>query len=250
MDYMVYAQLQLARDQEAAGALSEALGIKGLNLGHFSIAYALAAMPARVAIERGAWKDASRLEPLGSRFQQTEAITHFARALGAARGGDAIAASREVQELARIAKALRAERNPYWAGEVEVQRLAAAAWTAYAKGDVERALGLARQAADREDKSEKSAVSPGRLVPARELLGDMLLESGRFAEAYAEYERSQQHDPNRFRGLYGAGQAAAKAGDRDKARHYFGRLVQNAAAGDERPELRDARRYIARGTAH
>ena len=127
---------------------------------------------------------------------------------------------------------------------MEVQRLGGAAWVAYAKGSRKEALTLMRAAADLEDTSEKAAVSPGRLVPARELLGDMLLESGRPAEALAEYERVQEQDPNRFRTLYGAGQAAAKANDRDKARHYFSKLVEVAGFGDPRPEMEQARRYL------
>jgi tetratricopeptide (TPR) repeat protein len=128
---------------------------------------------------------------------------------------------------------------------VEVQRLTAAAWIAFAKGNREAALDLMRAAADLEDKSEKSAVSPGRLVPAHELLGDMLLESGKPAEALAEYERSQVRDPNRFRSLYGAGQAAAQSGNRDKARYYFSKLIDMARSGDLRPEMEKARQYLA-----
>ena len=122
------------------------------------------------------WKEAAQLEPRSSKFPYADAMTHFARALGAARSGDAAAAEKEVQELARIGDALKTAKNDYWATEVEVQRLSAAAWTAYAKGHRDEALTLMRSAADMEDKSEKHAVTPGRLVPARELLGELLLE--------------------------------------------------------------------------
>jgi len=246
MDYMVYAYLQLARDRDADRVVEEARGIKGFSPGQFGIAYALAAMPARAAVERGKWEDAAKLKPRASRFPQTEAITHFARALGAARGGDADAAGREAQELARIAKTLRDAKNPYWATEVDVQRRGAAAWAAYARGERGQGLSLMRSAADREDRSEKSAVTPGRLVPARELLGDMLLESGKPAEALAEYERSQLHDPRRYRGLYGAARAAAQSGDRDKARYYYTRLLGLAGSESARPELGAARDYLGR----
>jgi tetratricopeptide (TPR) repeat protein len=128
---------------------------------------------------------------------------------------------------------------------VEVQRLGAAAWVAFAGGNREAAFDLMRAAADLEDKSEKAAVSPGRLVPARELLGDMLLESGQPATALAEYERSQARDPNRFRSLYGAGEAAARSGNGNKARYYFAKLVELAGSGDPRPETEKARRYLA-----
>src|SRR5206468_3531295 len=120
----------------------------------------------------------------------------------------------------RIVNALKNAKNDYWATEVEVERLSAAAWTAYAKGNRDEALTLMRSAAEVEEKSEKSAVTPGRLVPARELLGEMLLELKRSAEALKEFEASERHDPNRFRGIYGAAQAAAESGDNAKAKRY------------------------------
>jgi tetratricopeptide (TPR) repeat protein len=244
MDYLVYAYLQLARDADAQHVVEEAPGVRGSEQVR-GTPYALAAIPARYALERGAWKEAAQLQPQATRFPFTAALTHFARALGAARSGDAAAAERDVQELARIVDALKAAKDAYWTIEVEVQRLGAAAWVAFAKGNREAALDLMRAAADLEDKSEKAAVSPGRLVPAHELLGDMLLESGKPAEALAEYERSQVRDPNRFRSLYGAGQAAAQSGNRDKARHYFSRLLDMAGSSDLRPEMEKARRYLA-----
>jgi predicted Zn-dependent protease len=127
-----------------------------------------------------------------------------------------------------------------------VQRLSAAAWTAYAKGNRDDALKLMRSAADLEDTSEKHAVTPGRLVPARELLGEMLLEMNRPAEALKEFETNEKHDPNRFRGIYGAAQAAAQSGDNAKAKRYYARLVELAAKGDPRPEIEQAKAYLAK----
>ena len=244
MDYLVYAYLQLARDTDAQRLVEEAPGVRSIEQAQ-STPYALAAIPARYAIERGVWKEAAQLQPQATRFRYITAFTHFARALGAARSGDAAAAERDVQELQRIVEALKTAKNAYWTTEVEVQRLGAAAWVAFAKGNREAALDLMRASADLETKSEKSAVSPGRLVPAHELLGDMLLESGKPAEALAAYERSQVRDPNRYRSLYGAGQAAAQSGNRDKARHYFSRLFDMAGSGDLRPEMEKVRRYLA-----
>ena len=123
-------------------------------------------------------------------------------------------------------------------------RLASTAWVALAQNRTDDALGLMRQAADIEDRSEKNIVTPGRLLPARELLGDMLLELKRPADALKEYEASQKREPNRYRGLYGAGQAAVMAGDRDKARQYFGRLIDVAGSGEARSETDKARRYL------
>jgi hypothetical protein len=244
MDYMVYAYLQLARDADARRVVEEAPGVRSAEPSQ-GTPYALAAIPARYAIERGAWKEAAQLKPQEGRFRFTVAFTHFARALGAARSGDAAAAERDVQELARIVEALKAAKDAYWSTEVEVQRLGASAWTAYAKGNRDEALNLMRASAELEAKSEKSAVSPGRLAPANELLGDMLLEDGKPAEALVAYEQSQVRDPNRYRSLNGAGQAAARSGNRDKARYFYGRLVELAGAGSERADLRAAREYLA-----
>ncbi|MFH5832486.1 hypothetical protein [Halalkalibaculum sp. DA384] len=243
MDYLVYAYLQLARDKDAQRVVGGAPGVRGNEKVQIT-PYALAAIPARYAIERNEWKEAAQLRVQETRFPYTAALTHFARALGAARSGDAVAAERDVQELARIVEAMKLTNDTYWAVEVEVQRLGGAAWVAFAQGNREQSLTLMRAAADLEDTSEKAAVSPGRLVPARELLGDMLFESDRPGEALVEYEQSQRHDPNRYRTLYGAGQAAALTGDRVKARHYFSSLMEMVNSGDSRPEIEKIRRYL------
>jgi tetratricopeptide (TPR) repeat protein len=246
MDYMVYAYMQLARDKEASLVVEEAQRVTALGSAQGG-PYAFAAIPARFTIERGMWKDAMRLQPRASQFPYTESMTYFARALGAARSGDPVAAEKDVGELARIVAKLKEAKNDYWVTEVEVQRLGAAAWTAYGQGNREEALRLMRSAADMEDKSEKSAVTPGRIIPARELLGEMLLEMKQPAEALQAFETSEKHDPNRFRGLYGAGKAAAFAGDHAKARSYYEKLlvlVQNADT--ERPELKEAKAFLAK----
>lgn len=245
MDYLAYAYLQLAQDAAAQRVVEGARHVPRSASPGLGEAYARAAMPARHAIERGAWKEAAQLQVQPTRFAFVDAFTHAARAIGAARSADAAAAQRDADALARIVDALRAARNAYWATEVEVQRLGASAWIAFARGHREAAIDLMRAAADLEDTSEKHGVSPGRLVPARELLGDMLLESGQPAEALAQYERAQVRDPNRFRSLHGAGQAAAQAGRRDRARHHFERLRDMADPGAQRPELEHARRHLA-----
>jgi predicted Zn-dependent protease len=246
MDYMVYAHLQLANDKDAAAVMQEARNITVANPNIISSWYSLAAIPARIALERGMWKEAAQLEPRPSKLPFTEAISYFARALGAARSGDVDAADKGVQELARIVNGLKAAKNDYWATEVEVQRLSAAAWIGLAKGNRDEALTLMRSAADMEDKSEKHAVTPGRLVPARELLGEMLLELKRPADALKEFEESEKHDPSRFRGLYGTAQAAAQSGDVAKAKRYFARLVDLAGKGDARSELEQAKVYLVK----
>lgn len=246
-DYSVYAYLQLARDNEAKRTMEDILKVKTENpVLAFARIYAIAAMPARYALERGAWREAMQLQPQPTKMQFPEAITHFARALGAARSGDVSAAQKDSEALARLHKELQDAKNNYWATEVEVQRLAVAGWMALAQGKPDDALKLMRAAADLEDKNEKHIVTPGRVVPARELLGDMLLEMKQPNEALKEFEASHQREPNRFRGYDGAARAADAAGDRRKAGDYYSKLMELAKKADApRPELARARAYLA-----
>jgi tetratricopeptide (TPR) repeat protein len=225
--------------------MDEAAQASGSSFLRFAGPYALSAMPARYAIERGQWQQATKLDPVQSSYPFTIALTHFARGLGAARSGDPAAAEKEGQELIRLRDALKAAKSDYWAGEVEVSRVSVAAWTALAQGKRDEALVLMRHAADTEDRSEKHIVTPGRILPARELLGEMLLELERPAEALKEFEASQIREPERFRGYYGAGQAAAQSGDREKAKRNFTKLVAMAGQDTQRPELAQARAYLA-----
>lgn len=243
-DYIVYAQLQLARDGDALKTYQEASQINP-STPRFVGPYPLAAMPARLAIERGAWREAAQLQPMKSQFGFTEANTYLARAIGSARSGDAAAAKQDLKEIEARRDALKAANNAYWATEVEVMRLAAAGWIALAENRNDEALTLMRQAADTEDKNEKHPVTPGRLLPAREQLGDMLMELKRPKDALAEYEHSMQREPNRFRGYYGAGLAAEMSGDAKTARKYYTALVQMAGKGEPRAELTVARSYLA-----
>ena len=243
MDYTMYAYLQMARDNDAQRLVEEAAQVSGTVF--FSGPYAFAAIPARYAIERGDWRNASKLQAVTTKFVFPEAITYFARALGAARSADPSSAERDVHQLAALRDRLKAAKNEYWATEVEVSRLGAAAWIALSRGNQEEAVRLMRSAADIEDKSEKHIVTPGRLVPARELLGELLLELRRPAEALKHFEMSQTREPDRFRGLYGAGQAAAQSGDTTTAKRYFARLVEVAGQADPRPQLVAAREFLA-----
>ena len=244
LDYVVYAYLQLGRDTEARKTVTEALGIQG-HTPRFIAPYALAAMPARFAVERGAWREAAQLQPQQSKFPFTEAVIYQARAIGAARAGDAAAAKADLEQITQRREALRAVKNDYWGTEVEVMRLSAAAWLALAENQGDEALNLIRQAADLEDKNDKHPVTPGRLLPAREQLGDMLMEVKRPAEALKEYEQSQKREPERFRSLYGAALAAEMAGDAKAARRHYTRLVQVAGKGEPRAELTLARAYLS-----
>jgi tetratricopeptide (TPR) repeat protein len=186
-----------------------------------------------------------KLEPRASAFPVTVARTHFARGLGAARSGDPTAAAKAEQELARLRDALRAAKNEYWATEVEVSRVGVTAWTALAQGKQDEALALMRSAADVEDRNEKHIVTPGRILPARELFGEMLLELKRPADALKEFEAVHAREPERFRAYYGAAQAAAQSGDQAKAKRYFTKLVDMAGQGAARLELAQARAFLA-----
>jgi tetratricopeptide (TPR) repeat protein len=243
MDYMVYAQLQLGRDSDARAAVDQAAGLATPEVASL---YARAAIPARYLVERDQWAAAAALpQPAGSKFPYTEAMTLFARGIGAARSGNPDAAEKDATRLAAIVAGLKTAKSEYWATEVEVQRLGVAAWVALARGKHDEALALMRASADDEDASEKSAISPGRILPARELLGDMLLVSGQSAEALVAYEASLVNDPKRLRSLDGAARAALAAGNADKARDYYSRMVEMADPGSDRPELVAARAFVA-----
>jgi len=245
-DYMVYAQLQLGRDQSARRVLDEFKSAEGAKLVFFAGPYAAVAMPARLAVERGDWAAAAKLETQGTAFPHCEAITVFARALGAARLGNVAAAEQDAQRLESLHKALTDAKNNYWATEVEVQRIATAAWVAKAKGQNDEALRLMRAAADMEDRNEKHIVTPGRVVPARELLAEMLMELKQPAEALKEFELSQVREPNRLRGYAGAAAAADAAGQRDKARANYAKLVELTREADTPlPEIARAKSYLA-----
>jgi len=247
-DYMVYAHLQLGRDQAARQVLEEFRREVKTNPAVFVGPYAAVAIPARLALERGDWSAAARLEPQNTQFAFCEAITTFSRSLGAARSGDVAAAEQEVQRLEAQHKTLVDARNSYWATEVEVQRLAAAAWVAHAQGRRDEAIRLMRAAADLEDRNEKHIVTPGRVVPARELLGELLLELKEPAAALKEFEQSQVREPNRLRGYAGAAAAAEAAGEREKAKQHHARLIELTRNADTPlPEIDRAKRYLAAG---
>jgi tetratricopeptide (TPR) repeat protein len=245
-DYEVYGYLQLARDAEARQTMEEAMRHTGGDSPSPAYFYAAAAMPARLALERGDWKAAAQLQPMPSKMPFTEALTYFARAIGSARSGDPAAAEKDAEQLAAIQKKLESAKNTYWATEVEIQRLAVAGWIAQAKGDAAEGAKLMRAAADLEDRNEKHIVTPGRILPARELLGEMLLEQKQPAAALKEFEASQAREPNRYRNYAGAAMAAESMGDRSKAAEYYAKLLELTRKGEaSRPELVRAKAFVA-----
>jgi hypothetical protein len=244
IDYQVYAALQLARDAEAKRAIERGEA-EATRYERNAGAFALAAGGARYAMERGDWKMAAQLAPRASKFPYADAMIHYARAIGAARSGDPDSAQKDVTQLGELRDALAARKDSYWAGQVEIQRIGAQAWVELAQGKRAAALALMLQAADMQDASEKATVTPGYLGPARELLGEMLLELKQPAQALKEFEVSARHDPNRFRGTYGAAIAAAQSGQMAKARAYYAKRM-NCRQGDARPELQQAKTWLAR----
>jgi hypothetical protein len=242
LDFMEYALLQTGQEGQAKQLRDDSNAIKKLGFDFLGSYTALAAVPARFALERQAWKEAAVLEPRGSKFPQAEAITHFARAIGSARSGDLIAAERDVENLKVIRASLENASQSYWAAQVEIQTLAASAWIAQAKGEKEAALKLMRAASDLEDDSEKHIAMENRLYPMRELLGDLLVEQQQPGLALTEYETSMVSTPNRLRGLYGAAKAAKAANQPEKATAYFRKLAEMTKDADaDRVEIREAR---------
>jgi len=219
-DYMVYACLQLGQDRRAREIIEEMNTVTGFSPERNTGPFALAASPARYVVERGDWKAAAQLEVRPTKFAYVEAMTRFARALGAARSGNPASAKPEIARLAELRDKLRQANDAYWAGQVDIQWQAATAWTLYAEGRHAEALADMTNAADAEDKTEKGTVTPGPLAPARELLGTMLLEHGAYADALVAFEATLKKEPHRLGATAGAAKAAEKAGDAAKARAY------------------------------
>ncbi len=253
LDYLEYAYLQVGDEDGARRVLDEAAAAKSFDEPNFAAGYAIAAIPARWTLERRDWEGAADLKPSAAelpwdRFVYASAITQFARALGAARSGRLDEARASLGRLSEIHAALVKSPvpGPYdWAAQVESMRLAAEAWLAYAEGRKDGALAAARSAAQLEAKAGKHPVTPGAVLPARELFGDMLLEMGRPAEALAAYEASLLEAPKRFNSLYGAAQAAVAAGRSDRARELYGELLAQCVTGSPRPELAQAKAYVS-----
>jgi hypothetical protein len=246
MDYQVYAYLQLAKDADALRVRSESEAtIKRVDAGSgYGLAgfFAAAAIPARVALERGDWKSAATLSPMSGTFPATEAIAWFARAVGAARSGNVQEATASTAKLAPLRDKLLAAKDAYWASQVDIMRMGAEAWTLQAQGKTAEAVARMREAANAEDATEKSPVSPGPLAPAREMLGELLLETGQARDALREFETAMVKEPGRFRSLAGAMRAADQAGDAAKARKYASQLIALAkTASPGRPEIEKAK---------
>lgn len=253
MDYLAYAYLQSGQETQVSELMTELEAMVAVNRGDFAAAYAWAAIPARYTVERRQWQDAAALpDPDNARFsksywnQVTDAITLWARAIGRVRSGQVEKARDDIASLESLHKRMTEANKLDGANEVEIFRLEAAAWAAFADGEKDRAVELLRNAADLEDRTDKHPVTPGAVLPAREQLGDMLVELGRPTEALTEYETSLKSAPKRFNSLYGAARAAEAAGDRAKAAEYYAALLEVAKNGNaEKAELQRAKEFVA-----
>ena len=250
-DYLIYAYLQGAQDLEARKALESPPPGRPEDPQYMNWLYAMGTSPARYAVERHAWSEAAALTVPpktfpGGRWAWTEANLYYARALGASHTGQLEAARKDLVQLTSLRDTLTQNNESYWADQVDIQREITAAWLTLAEGRREEALQRMRSAAEHEDKTDKNNVTPGVIVPARELLGEMLLELKQPAQAMIEFEGTLRTAPNRFNALAGAAHAAQASGDNEKAKKYYVELLANCQHADgDRPELEEARSLLA-----
>jgi hypothetical protein len=249
LDYTVYSCLQEGQDAKAKEIVDFTATVRKTNPElEFSGAYALAAIPSRYALERNAWSDAAALRipelPHWSSFPFMEALIEYAHALGRAHTGDLEGARKAMDRMRQLRDATSDPKFDYFKRQLDQQMQAASAWVAYGENKKEEAVTMLRRAADAEDILGKHPVSPGALVPAREQLGDLLLALDRPKEAQREFEAALKIYPGRFRGLYGAAQAAKLIGEKEKADHYYAKLAEQTAKADgSRSELAELREY-------
>jgi tetratricopeptide (TPR) repeat protein len=248
-DFMVYAHLQLSQDAKAKAIMEQAsktadTGTRVVTIGNFT---ALAAMPARYALERADWKGAAALSITSTQFPAADSLTRFARGLGRVRSGDITGAKHEVDAIHELRRSLQKSNQSYWADRSQDQILALSGWIAHAEGARDEALKLMREAADREDASVKHVAMENRLYPMRELLAELLLEARQPATALREYEAALKENPNRYRATYGAARAAQAAGEPGKAKEQFAKLVALSKNADsQRPEFTEAKTFLAK----
>lgn len=260
MDYLMYAYLQMGMDREAKALLGALNAIARVDPPNFKVAYSATAIPARFLLERRRWSEAAtlalspnlqRMLPW-ARFPWAMAHVHFARAIGAARNGQVGLARSETDKLRAIEQSIVVPPGEYdWRRQVEIQRQVAAGWLALAEGRKSEAVQFMTAAADLDDSTEKHPVTPGSILPAREQLGELLLELGKPAEALREFDASLVRAPRRLAGVYGAARAARRAGDTGRAKSRFAELLELGSGGDgTRPEFREARSFARTPARH
>jgi hypothetical protein len=250
MDYLEYAYLQTAQDGPAKAVVDQLVGFQQSAGANLPTAYAVAAIPVRYALERRDWAAAAALSPpqIGfplEQFPWAEAMISYARALGEARTGNTAGAEKKIAQLQSLKDKLSAAKDTYWANQVEVQRLGAAGILAHVQGDDAKAVELVRAAADLEATMDKHPATPSSVLPARELLADLLLELNQPDAALKEYKEMLRTDPNRFRSILGEARAAKQSGDMAAAHDAYQKLVAlSKPTGSERPELAEAKAYL------
>jgi len=246
LDFMSVAYLQTGKDRDAKALVNSLATLKKFPVTSLAIDTALAAIPARYTLDRGQWKEAAQLPVRDSQFPAAQSITYFARALGAARSGDAAAARAEIAHLDEMKAKLTDAKNDYWAEQTGIQRTTAESWTLFTEGKRDDAITAMKKAADLDDTSEKNVAMENRVVPIRALLGELYLAAKMPKEALAEFEASQKTMPNRFRTIAGAAAAARQVDAADAAKRYYRALTGLAVNGDgKRPELAEAKTYLA-----
>jgi tetratricopeptide (TPR) repeat protein len=252
MDYLEYAYLQRGEDAKANQVVDELLGFRKTTAPNLPMAYAVAAIPVRYALERRDWRAAAALTsptigfPL-EQFPWGEAMIAFARGLGAAQTGDTAGAQAEIAKLQSFKDKLLAGKDTYWANQVEVQRLGVSGILAHVQGDDTKAVELVRAAADLDATMDKHPATPAEVLPARELLADLLLAINDSAAALKEYELSLKSEPNRFRSILGKARAAQQSGDMATARDAYQKLLALSSQADaDRPELSEAKAFLSK----
>ena len=250
-DYLIYSYLQKGQDQKAIKVLTELNEIANYQ-DSFASAYGVAGAQARYPLETMQWEKAANIETrthkdfAWDKYPQYEAITYFAKGIGAARSGNVESAEQNLAKLNALYDQTVKNGEKYWTVIVDAQRQSVAAWLQYAKGNKKEALAMMEKAADTEDSVDKHPVTPGAVLPARDLLGDMLIEMSKPAMALVAYEKSLQISPNRFYSMYGAGYAAELSGNREKATKYYQELINVAADADSpRPRVDKAKKYLS-----
>jgi tetratricopeptide (TPR) repeat protein len=253
LDYLMYSYLQRGDNANAELTRQYLDSIQHVSPVNFKVTYSFAAVPSRYLLENRLWEQAARLEvkPVGfswDKFPWQNAIVHFTRGMGAARIKDLKSANNEFAILKSLMDTLTVQKDPYKANQVDIQMTALKAWIMLAEGRKDEALRLMTEAADKEDKTQKHPVTPGEVLPAREMLGDMLLKMNQPENALVAYEADLKEHPNRFNALYNAGLAAHKSNQRDKANNYFNQLLAISAPDSQREEIHQAKYYLKNQT--
>ena len=251
MDYLVYAYLQIGDNDNAIKQNEYLQTIHDVNPYNLSaIAYPFAAIPVRIALENKQWEIAANLELHDSeidwnQFPWQKSIYHFGRALGAARSNDIDSANKEIEILHQLRQELINKGESYYAYQVLIEIRASEAWLEFSKGDQIKGLSLMKEAADMEDSTQKHGVTPGEVLPARELLGDMFLEMNNASKALEAYELNLKGRPNRFNSIYGTAVSAKRIGDNEKAKQYFEMLLKlTKESKSDRPEIDEANLFL------